>query len=154
MGTTTEKLTYLQGTKDAIKNAIVAKGVEVPEGTTFRGYAEKVGEIPAGAKIETVKVKFTRTKNTVSVMYCCVNNGIVVSKRIRTNDILSENQYFMEDVLLNDFIVIRFGANPISTDLEKIGNDISDYFGYQTIKANKSGYIGDFKDASEEIPAP
>lgn len=45
MGTTTEKLTYLQGTKDAIKNAIEAKGVEVPEGTTFRGYAEKVGEI-------------------------------------------------------------------------------------------------------------
>lgn len=56
MGTTTEKLTYLQGTKDAIKNAIVAKGVAVPEGTTFRGYAEKVGEIPAGAK--TAKVNF------------------------------------------------------------------------------------------------
>lgn len=51
MGTTTEKLTYLQGTKDAIKNAIVAKGVEVPEGTTFRGYAEKVGEIQVGGGI-------------------------------------------------------------------------------------------------------
>ena len=48
MGTTTEKLTYLQGTKDAIKNAIVAKGVEVPEGTTFRAYAQKVGEIKGG----------------------------------------------------------------------------------------------------------
>lgn len=48
MGTTTEKLTYLQGTKDAIKNAIVAKGVEVPEGTTFRAYAQKVGEIKSG----------------------------------------------------------------------------------------------------------
>lgn len=51
MGTTTEKLTYLQGTKDAIKDAIVAKGVEVPEGTTFRGYAEKVGEIQVGGGI-------------------------------------------------------------------------------------------------------
>lgn len=48
MGTTTEKLTYLQGTKDTIKNAIVAKGVEVPEGTTFRAYAQKVGEIKGG----------------------------------------------------------------------------------------------------------
>ena len=57
MGTTTEKLTYLQGTKDAIKNAIVAKGVEVPEGTTFRGYAEKVGEIPAGAKTAKVTLE-------------------------------------------------------------------------------------------------
>lgn len=56
MGTTTEKLTYLQGTKDAIKNAIVAKGVEVPEGTTFRGYAEKVGEIPMEATPEWKKM--------------------------------------------------------------------------------------------------
>lgn len=51
MGTTTEKLTYLQGTKDAIKNAIVAKGVAVSEGTTFRGYAEKIGEIQTGGGI-------------------------------------------------------------------------------------------------------
>ena len=56
MGTTTEKLTYLQGTKDAIKDAIVAKGVEVPEGTTFRGYAEKVGEIPTGVTTEWKKI--------------------------------------------------------------------------------------------------
>ena len=48
MGTTVEKLIYLQETKDAIKNAIVAKGVEVPEGTTFRAYAQKVGEIKGG----------------------------------------------------------------------------------------------------------
>ena len=59
MGTTTEKLTYLQGTKDAIKNAIVAKGVEVPEGTTFRGYAEKVGEIQVGG--ERIKTMITVT---------------------------------------------------------------------------------------------
>lgn len=58
MGTTTEKLTYLQGTKDAIKNAIEAKGVAVPEGTTFRGYAEKVGEIPTGNQIETCEVVY------------------------------------------------------------------------------------------------
>lgn len=45
MGTTAEKLAYLADTKTAIKDAIVAKGVEVPEGTTFRQYAEKIGEI-------------------------------------------------------------------------------------------------------------
>lgn len=52
MGTTTEKLTYLQGTKDAIKNAIVAKGVEVPEGTTFRGYAEIINLILSNKNIQ------------------------------------------------------------------------------------------------------
>ena len=56
MGTTVEKLIYLQETKEAIKNAIVEKGVEVPEGTTFRGYAEKVGEIPTGVTTEWKKI--------------------------------------------------------------------------------------------------
>lgn len=45
MGTTADKLEYLQGTKAAIKQAIVNKGVAVPDGTTFRGYAEKIGDI-------------------------------------------------------------------------------------------------------------
>ena len=45
MGTTADKLAYLNGTKTAIKNAIVAKGVDVPDGTTFRAYAEKIGSI-------------------------------------------------------------------------------------------------------------
>ena len=45
MGTTADKLEYLSGTKDAIKQAIVNKGVAVPDGTTFRAYAEKIGSI-------------------------------------------------------------------------------------------------------------
>lgn len=45
MGTTADKLEYLQGTKAAIKQAIVNKGVAVPDGTAFRGYAEKIGDI-------------------------------------------------------------------------------------------------------------
>lgn len=75
MGTTTEKLTYLQGTKDAIKNAIVAKGVEVPEGTTFRGYAEKVGEIKTGkeTKLQKVSLQIQSGVGAESVYY--FNNG-------------------------------------------------------------------------------
>lgn len=45
MGTTADKLEYLQGTKAAIKEAIVSKGVAVPDGTTFRGYADKIADI-------------------------------------------------------------------------------------------------------------
>ena len=45
VGTTADKLEYLQGTKAAIKEAIVNKGVAVPDGTTFRAYAEKIGSI-------------------------------------------------------------------------------------------------------------
>ena len=48
MGTTAEKLNYLLETKEAIKGAIEAKGVEVVETDTFRSYADKIGEIQSG----------------------------------------------------------------------------------------------------------
>lgn len=52
MGTTADKLEYLQGTKAAIKSAIINKGVAVPDGTTFRGYAERIDEIMTGSNVE------------------------------------------------------------------------------------------------------
>lgn len=54
MGTTADKLEYLQGTKAAIKQAIVNKGVDVPADTTFRAYADKIGEISGGGESATV----------------------------------------------------------------------------------------------------
>jgi len=48
MGTIAEKLTYLGGTKSAIRDAIVAKGVAVPVETTFRNYATKIADISGG----------------------------------------------------------------------------------------------------------
>ena len=52
MGTTADKLAYLEETKTAIKNAIVAKDVEVPEGTTFRQYADLISGISTGLSDE------------------------------------------------------------------------------------------------------
>ena len=46
--TIADKLTYLSGTKDAIKQAIIAKGVEVTDTDTFRSYANKIEAIQAG----------------------------------------------------------------------------------------------------------
>lgn len=43
-----DKLQYLQETKEAIKTAIVDKGVDVSENDTFRSYADKIGEISGG----------------------------------------------------------------------------------------------------------
>ena len=48
MGTVAEKFAYLQGTKEAIKQAINAKNVSVPDDTTFREYANKIFEIGGG----------------------------------------------------------------------------------------------------------
>lgn len=46
--TISDKLTYLEGTKSAIKDAIVAKGVAVSNSDTFRSYADKIGLISGG----------------------------------------------------------------------------------------------------------
>ena len=49
MGTTADKLLYIQGTKEAIHDAIVAKGVTIATGTPFRSYATKIADIAGGS---------------------------------------------------------------------------------------------------------
>lgn len=65
MGTTAEKLAYLAETKTEIKNAIVAKGVEIPEGTTFRQYADLISGISTGLSDEDL-AKATATPGDVT----------------------------------------------------------------------------------------
>ena len=48
MGTISEKLNYLKETKTAIRDAIAAKGVNVPDGATFRQYANLISGISTG----------------------------------------------------------------------------------------------------------
>jgi len=48
MGTISDKLTYLNGTKTAIKNAIIEKGGTVGNNDTFRSYANKIRSLPSG----------------------------------------------------------------------------------------------------------
>lgn len=48
MGTLKEKLEYIADTKDAIKDAIEAKGVTVASTATFRSYADSIDEIETG----------------------------------------------------------------------------------------------------------
>jgi hypothetical protein len=50
MATIAEQLTSLANTKIAIKDAIVAKGVQVADDTPFRNYADKIGEISGGGE--------------------------------------------------------------------------------------------------------
>lgn len=43
--TTADKLNYLIATKEAIRQAIIAKGVSVPQDASFRSYATYISEI-------------------------------------------------------------------------------------------------------------
>ena len=68
MGTIAEKLTYLEGTKSAIKDAIIAKGVEVTDSDTFRSYAEKIESIEAGGSCESQSKEINITDNGTRVV--------------------------------------------------------------------------------------
>lgn len=68
MGTIAEKLTYLEGTKSAIKDAIIAKGVEVTDTDTFRSYAEKIESIEAGGSCESQSKEINITDNGTRVV--------------------------------------------------------------------------------------
>lgn len=64
MGTTAEKLAYLAETKTAIKNAIIGKGVAVPDGSTFRQLAQLINNIITGLSDEDL-AKADATASTV-----------------------------------------------------------------------------------------
>lgn len=66
MGSVADKLDYLADTKEAIKNAIEAKGVEIASTATFRSYADSIDEIQGGAayEIDTSKVDYSIGSNT------------------------------------------------------------------------------------------
>lgn len=49
-----DKLDSILTTKQAIHDAIVAKGVEVPEGTVFREYADLISQISGGGSAQIV----------------------------------------------------------------------------------------------------
>lgn len=49
MGTTSEKLSYLLDTKEAIKDALIEKGATVEDTDTFRSYADKILSLQIGS---------------------------------------------------------------------------------------------------------
>lgn len=67
-----DKLDSILTTKQAIREAIVAKGVEVPEGTVFREYADKISqisEVPIDPFYYGVKIDKTVDDSETSIEY-------------------------------------------------------------------------------------
>jgi hypothetical protein len=62
-----DKLNYLLQTKEMIKNAIIAKGVQILESDTFRSYAQKILDISSGGE--------TGFKDSISI----IENSIITA---------------------------------------------------------------------------
>lgn len=74
MGTTADKLSYLQATKTAIKNAITAKGVAVGENDTFRSYAQKIESIEGEPTLKVINTSFY-AGNNITAQNTLVNSS-------------------------------------------------------------------------------
>ena len=67
-----DKLAYTKETKELIKEAIIAKGVDVPDAATFREYAGKIGEIETGG----VGYSVSFNSNVISISKKVVISGM------------------------------------------------------------------------------
>lgn len=84
--TISDKLTYLEGTKSAIKDAIVAKGVAVSDSDTFRSYADKIGQISGGGggADKSMNLANFRALNSQSVTDIITNVSDLTGKDTKT----------------------------------------------------------------------
>lgn len=71
MGTTADKLVYLEETKADIRAALVEKGLDVPENTPFREYGDLIRGISGDSLATVGDVKFTVRKDLGSDWLLC-----------------------------------------------------------------------------------
>lgn len=77
MATVNELITELTGVKANIKNALIAKGVDM-EGVPFRGYAEKIEEVSNGGAFVSVVTSGNSNNPTPLIKECnCALNSVV-----------------------------------------------------------------------------
>ena len=65
MGTVTDKLNYLNETKQQIKQAIIDKGQNINDEDTFRSYVEKINNIDSGILSGNEAYQLNSTLNTI-----------------------------------------------------------------------------------------
>ncbi len=75
-----QKLNYLLGTKEAIKEAIINKKVEVSDSDTFRSYADKINGINTNQGISTES-----SVQTPNVSYSIINQFLITESEVMKN---------------------------------------------------------------------
>lgn len=75
-----QKLNYLLGTKEAIKEAIVNKKVEIGDSDTFRSYADKINDININQGISTES-----SVQSPNVSYSIINQFLITESEVMKN---------------------------------------------------------------------
>ena len=91
-GSIADKIEYLQGTKEAIANAIIEQGVEVTEQDTFRSYAAKISQL--GSPIKSVAN--TNTTNLILDESGQLTSNVNISSAENNLITINEDGLFLE----------------------------------------------------------
>ena len=98
MGTLSEKLQYLNDTKERIKEAIISKGQSVSSSDTFRSYASKISAIETvhnQNKSVTIDGTYSADSGYTGIETITVTSGAVAT-------VATQNEIAEELMLLND----------------------------------------------------
>lgn len=124
MGTTAEKLQYLNETKGMIKTAIKDKGVEIADTDTFRSYVDKIGEIPTTVVEEVVKSeKYGMTMD--SFLGDVDENGVIQASTIPANVVVTGATDVGESVFDHTFSNNVNVESVVFQDITKLSNSNS-----------------------------
>lgn len=120
MSTVAEKITYLNDTKSAIKNALVARGVSVSNSDTFRSYADKIGEIGETVVVEKEITKYGAGINTF--LPDVDENGVLKMVSGGSVDLdFSNVEEVAESALCNKFLYNSSIKSANFSSLKKVG---------------------------------
>lgn len=111
-----DKLDSINVTKQAIRQAIVDKGVEVPEGTTFYEYAGKIASIETGGGEPTsVNLAIELSRSFLYELYVVLITEIGGSNAFG-KQVLTSNGTTNIQVYSGDYIWIRYDSNNFGID--------------------------------------
>ena len=111
MSTPVEKVIYLNETKDAIREAIIAKGVEVAEDATFRSYADSIGAIesPLPQQEKTIEITANGSYEVTP------DEGLVISK------VTAAVNVPIPEPVIEELTITANGTYPITEGIDGFG---------------------------------
>lgn len=144
MGKTSDKLNYLDETKEIIKQAIIEKGETVSDKDTFRSYGEKIKNIKAGEDLTT---ELTAQDAALTELEEVVNNlpdvdGGTGSAKLIEGQATQNGEYWAKD----------YGADGFEVFTVNVSNKVFQPQGTIEITENGTYDVYDFETAEVRVP--
>ena len=114
MGTTADKLNKILTTKQAIKQAIVDKGVDVSDDTVFADYPSKIGEISTGSYYEALWNAITNNDTDYYYLFSYSNATEIDTSNFDTSNVTDMRNMFYNCKNLTSLDVSNFDTSKVT----------------------------------------